>query len=599
MACFILVIMLKLTSHDEALLTGTYGPAARLAMSILARMAEVLSAPELLDITGAHIDSTIYIGEAGLEFAERLAALGAKVAVPTTLNVSGLDEHHWQEWAVPADWAHKAHRQMLAYQSMGCLPTWTCAPYQAAPRPAFGQQIAWGESNAIVFANSALGARTERYPDLLDICCAITGRAPAAGLHLAENRAGQILLRLAGVPLEVQHDDSLYPVLGHLVGKIAQDRIPVIDGLAVQPGEDQLKALGAAAASSGAVALFHLVGVTPEAPTLDAAFQGRQPAQIVDVTMDLLRQARRELTTADGEQLHLVVLGSPHFSLAEFRRLAPLLTGKRVHPEVKFLVTSSRAMALLAGQAGYLRALEEFGGRVTVDTCILASPMLPPDVKLLMTNSAKYAYYAPGLLGARVTFGSLEDCVNSAVAGRVVRDESLWGASSGSVAAPNHEDDRNSGISFASLAPFRGLRFKDAGMQGRPIVRGSAAGIALVSAEPLSFWGGYDFRSGEIIDRRHPLSGQIAAGRVLAVPSARGSSTTSAVLLEAVRAGTAPAAILTTGVDAFFALASIVADELYGRAIPIVALSAEDFAALRTGDRLRIDESGTVTVVQS
>ncbi len=418
--------MLKLTSHDEALLAGDHGPAAQRAMSIVTRMAGVYGASALIDISGAHIDSAIYIGEAGLEFAERLAGLGAKVAVPTTLNVSGLDEHHWREWAVPVDWARKAHRQMVAYQSMGCIPTWTCAPYQTELRPSFGQQIAWGESNAIVFANSVLGARTERYPDLLDICCAISGRVPAAGLHLTENRAGDILMRLIDVPLAVQQDDSFYPVLGHLVGKIAQDRIPVIDGLTAQPNEDQLKALGAAASSSGAVALFHLVGVTPEAPTLEAAFQGRRPSQVVDVTMDDLRQARRELTTADGEQLHLVVLGSPHFSLAEFKQLAPLLAGKRVHPDMKFLVTSSRAVALLARQAGYLQTLEEFGGRVTVDTCILASPMLPPEINLLMTNSAKYAYYAPGLLKARVTFGSLVDCVNSAVAGRVVRDESLW-----------------------------------------------------------------------------------------------------------------------------------------------------------------------------
>ncbi len=414
---------MKLSETDRAMLAGEHGPATQLAMSILARMAEVWGAAELMDISAAHIDSTIYIGEAGLEYAERLASLGARVAVPTTLNVSGLDEAHWQEWPVPADWAEKSHRQMVAYQSMGAIPTWTCAPYQTEWRPSFGQQVAWGESNAIVFANSVLGARTERYPDLLDICCAITGRVPAVGLHLTENRAGQLLFRLVDVPLAVQAGDTFYPVLGHLLGKVAGDRIPVVDGLAVQPAEDQLKALGAAAASSGAVALFHIVGVTPEAPALEAAFQGRQPLQTVDVTMDSLRQARRELTTAEGDRLDMVVLGSPHFSLAEFRQLAPLLEGHHTHPYVRFLITSSRGMVLLAKQAGYVDALERFGGKLTVDTCILASPMLPPDVKLLMTNSAKYAYYAPGLLGTRITFGSLEDCVRSAVAGRVVRGE--------------------------------------------------------------------------------------------------------------------------------------------------------------------------------
>jgi hypothetical protein len=417
---------LRFSPRDHELLTGDHGPAAKMAMSIIVRMAEFHGAERLLDISQAHIDSSIYMGEAGLEFAERLARLGARVVVPTTLNVSSVDEHHWQEWAVPPAWAANAQRQMLAYQQMGCRPTWTCAPYQVELIPQFGQQIAWGESNAIVFANSVIGARTERYPDLLDICAAITGRVPAVGLHLTENRAGQLLLTLTDIPLALQLDDSFYPVLGHLMGKLARDRIPVITGSQDRPTEDQFKAMGAASASSGVVALFHVVGFTPEAPTLEAAFQGRQPEESIPITVDSLRAARRELTTATGEKLDMVVLGSPHFSLAEFKQLAPLLEGQQVQPDVKFLVTSSRAMALLAQKAGYLTTLEAFGGKVTVDTCILASPMLPPEIKRLMTNSAKYAYYAPGLLNTEITFGGLADCVRSAVEGRIVRDESLW-----------------------------------------------------------------------------------------------------------------------------------------------------------------------------
>lgn len=408
------------------MLRGEHGPAAEMAMSIVARMAEVAGATELLDITGAHIDSTVYIGEAGLEFAERLASLGAKVAVPTTLNVSGLDEHHWREWAVPSEWARQAYRQMVAYQSMGTVPTWTCAPYQTEMRPQFGQQIAWGESNAIVFANAVLGARTERYPDLFDICCAITGRAPASGLHLAQNRAGQLLFRLVDIPERLQQSDDFYPVLGNLIGKVALDKIPVIDGMDVKPDEDQLKAFGAAAASSGGVAMFHMVGVTPEAPTLESALHGQPPLETIPVTMAALRESRRSLTHTDSPRLDMVVLGSPHFSLAEYRRLAPMLREKRKHPGVKFLVTSSRAMTQLAQRAGLLEPLEAFGAQITVDTCILTSPMLPAEIQNLMTNSAKFAYYTPGLLGRKISFGSLEDCVNSAVAGEIVRDESLW-----------------------------------------------------------------------------------------------------------------------------------------------------------------------------
>ena len=418
--------MLTLSDRDRAMLDGAHGPAPQLAMSILVRMAGVYGAGELMDITQAHIDSTIYLGDATLEFAERLASLGARVAVPTSLNVSGVDECGWQDWAVSPEWAAKAARQMLAYERMGAVPTWTCAPYQTRMRPVFGQQIAWGESNAIAFANSVIGARTERYPDLLDICCAITGRVPAVGLHLEENRGGELLLRLVDVPAALQRDDQFFAVLGHLAGKLAGDRIPVIEGIVVPPPEDHLKAFAAAAASSGRVALFHMVGVTPEAPTLAAAFRGRSPEQTIDVSVDDLRAARRELTTADGRDLDMVILGSPHFSVAEFRALAPLVAGRHAHSRVKFLVTSSRLMREEAENAGVLAPVVAFGAQITLDTCILASPMLPPEIRTLMTNSAKYAYYAPSLLNTRVTFGSLADCVNSACEGRVVRDESLW-----------------------------------------------------------------------------------------------------------------------------------------------------------------------------
>jgi predicted aconitase len=417
---------LSLTQTDQAKLDGKFGPGVEMAMRIIVRMARILDAKELMDIEGAHIDSSIYMGEATLEFAERLVELGARVVVPSTLNVSGVDEHGWQAWSVPPEWAEKARRQMVAYERMGCIPIWTCAPYQSEYKPTFGQQIAWGESNAIVFANSVIGARSERYPDLMDICAAITGRVPAVGLHLDENRVGQLLLRLKNVPVHLQEQDSFYPVLGHLMGKLSGERNPVIDGLEVQPSEDQLKALGAAAASSGTVGLFHIIGITPEAASLELAFQGQKPEQIIDLDLPTLRSAWEELTTAEGEQLDMVVLGSPHFSLAEFKQLLPLLVNKTRHPRLRFLITSSRAMRALAERAGVLDAIKAFGGTITVDTCILATPMLPPDIKTIMTNSAKYAYYAPGMLDTKVVFGSMEDCVQSAVEGRVIRDGTLW-----------------------------------------------------------------------------------------------------------------------------------------------------------------------------
>ncbi len=422
----------RLSPFDRALLAGEEGEAPKLAMRILARMAEVRGAESMLDIEAAHIDSTIYVGDAGLEFAERLAGLGARVRVPSTLNVSGLDEFHWQEWSVPPEWAERSARQMRAYDSMGTIPTWTCAPYQGRQTPSFGQQIAWGESNAVAFANSVIGARTERYPDLLDICCAITGRAPAVGLHLDENRLATRVLRLRGVPEELAAADDFYPVLGHLLGPFAEDDPVAIAGLPVIPEEDQLKALGAAAASSGAVALFHIPGVTPEAPTLEDALGGREPVAVLDVGLPELRAARRELTTHDEGALDMVVLGSPHFSFVEFGKLAALLRERgpeRALPEeggCDLVVTTSRAVRDLAQRAGLLEPLQAFGGRLMVDTCVLATPMAPGTTRRLMTNSAKYAWYSPGLLGSAVAFGSLAECVESARRGRVVREPGPW-----------------------------------------------------------------------------------------------------------------------------------------------------------------------------
>lgn len=415
-----------LTDRDEALLAGEMGPAAAMAMRIVTRMGTIARAPRLIDVSHAHIDSSIYVGDAGLEFAERLAGLGAQVVVPSSLNVSGVDEHHWKEWPVAPEWASKAHRQMVAYRAMGCTETWTCAPYQTVARPTFGQQIAWGESNAIVFANSVIGARTERYPDLYDICAAITGRVPEVGLHTDEGRRGEMLITLSGVPHALQERDEFYPVLGFVLGRLAEDHIPVVEGLTVHPTDDQLKALGASAASSGAVALFHLVGITPEAPTAADAFGGRAPIATHRVGMAELSDARAQLTTADDAPVDLVLLGSPHFSIDEFRQLAPLLKGRRKADSVEFLVTTSRIMRTLAAESGMLRDLEAFGGRLTVDTCVLATPMLPPSIKTIMTNSGKYAYYVPGLLDRQVVYGSLADCVESAERGRVIRDDSAW-----------------------------------------------------------------------------------------------------------------------------------------------------------------------------
>ena len=431
MASTLLSSMLRLTDEERGILAGEAGEATRLAMRIVVRLAPLYGATALLPITRAHVDGCIYEGAAGLEFAERLADLGGRVRVPTSLNVVSLDRRRWRELGTPADYAEKAYRLGQAYVRMGAAPTFTCAPYQTAAAPRFGEQIAWAESNAVAFANSVIGARTNRYGDYLDISCALTGRVPAAGLHLDEPRLGQVLVRLRGVPPALVERDDFYPVLGYLLGTLVDEEVPVVDGLEARPTEDQLKALAAAAATSGSVALFHVVGVTPEAPTLDDAFGGRAPLRIVDVGLAELRRARAQLTTAEEDALDLVAFGSPHCSLAECRALAAMMDGRRAGPGVEVFVTTSRVVRDLLERGGELGVLVAFGAKVTADTCIVVSPLVRPGARVLMTNSAKYAHYGPGILGVRSVFGSTEDCVASAVAGRVVVADGPWAGETG------------------------------------------------------------------------------------------------------------------------------------------------------------------------
>jgi cis-L-3-hydroxyproline dehydratase len=408
------------------MLAGERGPATQLAARILVRMAPLYGASSLLPITRAHLDGVILTGSAGLQFAELLADLGGEVAVPTSLNVMSMDRERWRQWGQDADYASRAYRLGQAYVRMGAKATFTCAPYQTDNAPRFGEQIAWSESNAVAFANSVIGARTNRYGDYLDVCCALTGRAPAAGLHLDEPRLATVVLNLLPLPPALVARDDFYPVLGYLLGTLVADEVPLITGLNADPSPDQLKGLAAAAASSGAVALFHIAGITPEAPTASEALGNSKPARVLDVSLADLRQARSDLTSATSENVDVVAFGSPHCSLAECRTLARLMAGQRAASAVEVFITTSRAVRDLLGRSGDLAILETFGAKVTADTCIVVAPLINPQARVLMTNSAKYAHYGPGLLGVASVFASTEECVESAIAGRVTRNDGPW-----------------------------------------------------------------------------------------------------------------------------------------------------------------------------
>ena len=419
-------VPVRLEASDESMLAGSEGQGVAMAMRIVTRLAEIMGADHLLDISGAHIDSCLYHGRSGLDFAERILVGGARVRVPTTLNVSSLDLLHPELYRGDPQLAVESRQLMDLYEQMGCRPTWTCAPYQLEERPAFGQHVAWAESNAIVFANSVLGARTHRYGDFIDICAAMTGRAPAAGLHLDENRAGQHVFVLEGLTDELLTSDVIAPVLGYLIGQLTGTRIPVVVGLPESTPEHRLKALGAASASSGGVGMFHAVGITPEAPELETALHGQTPAATTDVTASDLRAARDALTSASSEDLGAVSLGTPHYSVAEFGRLVELLNGRRIADGIDAYVNTGRDVWLEVKLRGWDTVIVEAGFQVVTDTCTYITPVMKEVEGVAMTDSAKWAHYAPGNIGVEVVFGSVEDCVESAVHGRIVHQHKMW-----------------------------------------------------------------------------------------------------------------------------------------------------------------------------
>lgn len=402
----------ELTEHDRALLSGSYGKAAQVAMQIVLRMAHLQGATQLVDITQAHIDGCIYTGPASLRFAQQLVAWGAKVRVPTTLNSISVDQRRWRELGIDPALGVPASDLGDAYMAMGAQLSFTCAPYLLDSAPKAGEQIVWAESNAVVYANSVLGARTLKYPDYLDICIALTGRAPLIGCHLEDQRKARLQVEL---PPLGNLDDAFYPLLGYHIGALAGSRIPLVMGLKQQhPDLDDLKAFGAAFATTSAAPLFHIAGVTPEA--LDSAQVLDGPLPVLKVSLEDLLLSWHELNSARDPKVDVVSLGNPHFSLSEFAHLARLCQGRKRHPDVVLAITCGRAVLEQARAAGHVGVIEAFGAVIVSDTCwcMLGEPVIPPAARNLMTNSGKYAHYAPGLVGRKVHFASLSECVDAA-----------------------------------------------------------------------------------------------------------------------------------------------------------------------------------------
>ncbi|MGF6158093.1 putative aconitase/putative aconitase with swiveling domain [Ensifer sp. KUDG1] len=411
---------LDLSDDDRAMLDGRDGIAVQQAMRIIAAMAAQQGAEKLIDVVQGHIDGCIYASPANLTFAEKMADMGAKVRVPTTMNAISVDRANWQAQGVPESFGDPAARLADAYVRMGCRPTFTCSPYLLDSAPKSGEAIAWAESNAVIFANTVLGARTAKHPDFLDLCIALTGRAPLSGVYLDAPRKAT---RVIDVELPDNIDDAFWPLIGYLAGKAAPDRIPLLRGLAsARPSRDDLKALCAAFGTTSASPMLHVEGVTPEAESAAAKDADRTTITRADMA------AAWSLLNDGPEEVELVAIGSPHASLEECRALATAFDGRKRDSNVAVIVTAGRDAIAAARDEGLLARLEENGIQVLPDLCwcSISEPVFPTKTRALMTNSGKYAHYGPGLSGRAVRFSNLADCVEAALTGRVPARLPAW-----------------------------------------------------------------------------------------------------------------------------------------------------------------------------
>jgi hypothetical protein len=404
---------LHLTSDEQAMLAGEAGPGVAKAMEIVVALGQIYGARSLVPVSSVQVSGVSYknLGEAGLEFLESWAAQGASVRVPTTLNPAGMDLASWNELGFSQKFARRQQAVVDAYISLDIMATCTCTPYLVGHVPSLGQHIAWAESSAVSYANSVLGARTNREGGPSALAAAITGVTACYGLHLVQNRLAQIVVDVQ-CPIGSQADLG---ALGYLVGRAVRKQVPYFRIDDWVPGRGDLKTLGAAMAASGAVALYHVEGVTPEAMAGNVVQRGAESLVIGSLSAGY--------AALDGacEQIDLVSIGCPHASLAELRAAADLIEGCRL--KTTLWITTARATREAAEKEGLVARIEDAGGRVVADTCMVVAPVDELGFRTMATNSAKMAFYAPAHSGLEVRFGSFEQCLEAATSGKWPRTQ--------------------------------------------------------------------------------------------------------------------------------------------------------------------------------
>ncbi len=414
----------ELTEIEARMLAGEMGAGVQRAMEIVFTLGRIYGAPDLVPVTHVQISGVSYknLGDAGVEFLERWADEGARVRVPTMLNPMGMEESSWRDMGIPEEFALPQMAVVDAFVRMGVQPTLSCTPY-FLPRgmPKRGDHLAWAESSAVVFANSILGAYTNREGGPGALAAAIVGRTSRYGLHLDENRVATHVIRVRARLKSIAD----YGALGYLVGKAVRDGVPYFEDLAEQlpllsgdisgggDAVDRLKTMGAAMAASGSIALYHVAGVTPEAVERGGDLL-RDDLPVVEIAT--LDRAYAFLDRdSDVREIDLVSIGCPHASLGEIHLIADYLRGKSVH--TRLWITTSRWVKRLAEEAGLGEVIREAGGKIVADTCTVVAPIETIGVHTMATNAAKAAWYAPAHSGVKVRYGSLEQCLEAAVTG--------------------------------------------------------------------------------------------------------------------------------------------------------------------------------------
>ena len=399
---------MQLTDIEKKILAGGEGEAKQIAMEILTNIGEAMEADSFVQVSSvqamAHFGS-LHI--AGRDWLEKLACMGGKCCVPTTQDPASIPFKHWQEMGYDSEYAENQYRLEAAIMKLGEMPKWSCTPYYQGSVPRAGQNIAWAESSAVSFANSVLGARTNRTPAGLAVCAALTGKMPRYGLYLPENRKATIKINVEAADLT-----SLdYNTIGIITGKIAGAKIPAIYGLPQSTTNDQLKYLGASAASSGQVALYHADGITPEALFTDV-FDGKAPEEEFVITRkDLDDEAER--MSAPGEwQPQLAVVGCPHYSSEEVIRLAEILGDRKVSEGKAFWVFTTAETESLAERMGIKQKLEDAGVRIMAQTCLVISPRVGGSKKLI-PDSGQFASYLPSEHNIDIRYAETEKCVEA------------------------------------------------------------------------------------------------------------------------------------------------------------------------------------------